>query len=57
MEKKLATSLKSLERLNEVEHERERLVVAERQKSAELSNLQKDKDLFNMETEVIKLCV
>lgn len=57
VEKKLVSALKNLERLNEVEQERERLVEAEKQKSAELSNLQKDKDLFNMETEILKKSV
>lgn len=52
VEKKLANALKTLERLSEIEREKERLEEAEKQKSSELSALQKDKDLFNMETEV-----
>ncbi|XP_050310334.1 huntingtin-interacting protein 1 isoform X2 [Anthonomus grandis grandis] len=54
IEKKLSTALKALERLHELEMEKEKLEVAERQKSEELSALQKDKELFNMETEILK---
>lgn len=37
----------------ELEAAKERLEFAEKQKSEELSTLQKDKELFNMETEVV----
>lgn len=57
IEKKLAVALKSLENMNELEIEKEKLVVAEKQKSVELSALQKDKELFNMETEILKKSV
>ncbi|KAJ8909897.1 hypothetical protein NQ315_014495 [Exocentrus adspersus] len=57
IEKKLVSALKNLERLNEMEREKERLEEAEKQKTAELSNLQKDKELFNMETEILKKSV
>ncbi|KAJ8929045.1 hypothetical protein NQ314_018314 [Rhamnusium bicolor] len=55
--KKLSSALKNIERLNELEKENERLEVAEKQKSVELTTLQKDKDLFNMETEILKKSV
>lgn len=38
--------------MSELEAAKERLEFAEKQKSEELSSLQKDKELFNMETEV-----
>lgn len=52
MEKKLVGALKTIERLSELERENERLQEDEKQKCTELSALQKDKELFNMETEV-----
>ncbi|CAH1154242.1 unnamed protein product [Phaedon cochleariae] len=57
VEKKLATVSRNLERLTELENEKERLEENEKQKSAELSALQKDKELFNMETEILKKSV
>ncbi|KAJ8981652.1 hypothetical protein NQ317_000880 [Molorchus minor] len=57
VEKKLTVALNSTERLSELEKEKERLEQAEKQKSIELSTLQKDKDLFNMETEILKKSV
>lgn len=51
-EKKLANALKTIERLTEFERKYETLEETEKQKSSELSALQKDKELFNMETEV-----
>ncbi|VEN49602.1 unnamed protein product [Callosobruchus maculatus] len=57
VEKKLASTMKDLERLNELELEKQRLAEAEKEKSAELSALQKDKELFNMETEILKKSV
>ncbi|KAF7273761.1 huntingtin interacting protein 1 isoform X2 [Rhynchophorus ferrugineus] len=57
IEKKLTQALKTVERLSELEVEKERLEHMERQKSEELSLLQKDKELFNMETEILKKSV
>nr|CAI5826594.1 unnamed protein product [Callosobruchus analis] len=57
VEKKLASTMKDLERLTELELEKERLAESEKQKSTELSALQKDKELFNMETEILKKSV
>lgn len=52
MEKKLASALKTIEEFDEIERKFASLKETERQKSSELSALQKDKELFNMETEV-----
>nr|CAH7749304.1 unnamed protein product [Callosobruchus chinensis] len=57
VEKKLTSTIKDLERLNELELEKDRLAESEKQKSTELSALQKDKELFNMETEILKKSV
>lgn len=48
----MAAALKTIEHLNEMERKYEVLEESEKQKSSELSALQKDKELFNMETEV-----
>lgn len=53
----MAESLRKLEMLDDIEREKQRLEESEKQKSSELSALQKDKDLFNMETEVCFLSV
>lgn len=52
-EKKLASALKMIEQLTEMESRYEILAENEKQKSSQLSALQKDKELFNMETEVL----
>ncbi|CAH1968140.1 unnamed protein product [Acanthoscelides obtectus] len=57
VEKKLASTMKDLERLNELELEKQRLAESETQKTTELSALKKDKELFNMETEILKKSV
>ncbi|KAL1491628.1 hypothetical protein ABEB36_012197 [Hypothenemus hampei] len=57
LEKKLAAALKSVEKMNELEAEKERLEKTEKKKSEELSLLEKDKELFNMETEILKKSV
>lgn len=51
-EKKLTSALKNLERLGDFERKVEVLEETEKQNTSELSALQKDKELFNMETEV-----
>lgn len=51
-EKKLANALKSIEQLTEMERKYEVLEENQKHKSLELSALKKDKELFNMETEV-----
>ncbi|XP_072396546.1 huntingtin-interacting protein 1 isoform X3 [Diabrotica undecimpunctata] len=57
VEKKLIGALKNLELLTELESTNERLQEDQKQKSSELSALQKDKELFNMETEILKKSV
>nr|XP_023026940.1 tropomyosin-1-like [Leptinotarsa decemlineata] len=57
VEKKLFGAMKSLERLNDLEKDKERLEEEEKRRSEELSTLQKDKELFNMETEILKKSV
>ncbi|KAG5887497.1 hypothetical protein JTB14_023682 [Gonioctena quinquepunctata] len=57
VEKKLMAAQRNVERLSDLEREKERLEEEEKQKSDELSALQKDKELFNMETEILKKSV
>ncbi|XP_050515261.1 huntingtin-interacting protein 1 isoform X3 [Diabrotica virgifera virgifera] len=57
VEKKLIGALKNLELLTELESTNEKLQEDQKQKSSELSALQKDKELFNMETEILKKSV
>ncbi|CAG9862977.1 unnamed protein product [Phyllotreta striolata] len=57
VEKKLSGALQTIQQLSELEKENDRLVEEEKQKYAELSALQKDKELFNMETEILKKSV
>lgn len=54
-EKKLASASKTIEQLTEIERRYENLEEIEKQKSSQLSALQKDKELFNMETEVLQI--
>lgn len=51
-EKKLTAALKTIENLSEYEKKVEAMEEAEKERSLEFSALQKDKELFNMETEV-----
>ncbi|XP_060528156.1 huntingtin-interacting protein 1 isoform X2 [Cylas formicarius] len=57
LEKKLSNALKDLERMTELEAEKGRIEEVEKQKSDELCALQKDKELFHMETEILKKSV
>ncbi|XP_066249187.1 huntingtin-interacting protein 1 isoform X2 [Euwallacea similis] len=57
VEKKLSAASKSLEEMHELEMEKERLKLAEKQRSEKLEALEKDKALFNMETEILKKSV
>ncbi|XP_056646802.1 huntingtin-interacting protein 1 isoform X1 [Diorhabda sublineata] len=57
IEKKLVSAIKSIQRLTELELLNEELQEDAKQKSTELSALQKDKQLFIMETEILKKSV
>ncbi|XP_066157361.1 huntingtin-interacting protein 1 isoform X2 [Euwallacea fornicatus] len=57
IEKKLWATSKSLEQMQDLEMENERLQLAEKQRSEELEALRKDKELFNVETGILKKSV
>ncbi|XP_030761875.1 huntingtin-interacting protein 1-like isoform X2 [Sitophilus oryzae] len=57
VEKKLSIALRTVEKMTELEAEKDKLEMSEKQKSDELASLIKDKELFNMETEILKKSV